>query len=300
MAFRRSNFRRRSGSRFGRGRRRGTGFRRSYRSKRGVNFRRYSRRRVTPRKVRNIASKKKQDTLLGSTSTDPNDYSNVIALTAGNNYFIYSPTYRGRDDNVNNHTRGAASCYYRGVRDRVMVASSFQLVHRRVCFWSHDQISAASPIDVSGDGINIDYTRRNMNQITPTTDTALFRQLFKGTVGIDFTEDSRWDSPIANNRVKVVFDRQYSVNPNYNVAEGNAFGKITTKKLWHPMNRTVMYDDWEHGREIDEASWGNAHPDSMGNFYILDMFSTGQDTPDDNTQVGSWSTETTVYWHETS
>lgn len=261
--------------------------------------RRTYRRRITPCRVRNIAAKKKQDTVLGARTEDPNDFSNVIPLLAGNSYFIYTPTYRDRDDNVNNHTRGSARVYYRGVRDRLMVAASFQLVHRRVCFWSNEHISAATPINVSGDGINIDYTRRNLQTISPVTDTALFRYLFKGTVGVDYTEDSRWDSPMASNRIKVVYDKQYSINPNYNVAAGDAFGKITTKKFWHPMNATVMYDDWEQGREIDQSSWGNNHPDSQGNFYILDMFSTGQATTDD-TQIGSWSTETTVYWHETS
>lgn len=273
--------------------------RKTYRGRRYA--RRPKRSRVTPRKVRNIASKKKQDTLLGSDSSDPDNFSNVVALTTGNNYFLWTPTFRDRDDNVNNHTRGAASCYYRGVRDRIMVAASFQLIHRRVCFWSHSQISSATPYDIPGDDGDIAYTRRPLQKINPSTDTATFRYLFKGTVGVDFTEDSRWDSPMANNRIQVVYDRQYPVNPNYNVAEGNAFGKISTKKLWHPMNSTVKYDDWEQGREIDAASWGNAHPASRGNFYILDMFSTGQDVPSETaTQCGSYSTESTVYWHESS
>jgi hypothetical protein len=71
-----------------------------------------------------------------------------------------------------------------------------------------------------------------------------------------------------------------------------------TRKMWHPVNKTIMYSDKENGSTPQTTGWSSMSPNSPGNFYILDIFSTGQDLPGDTTGVGEFGSEATVYWHE--
>ena len=82
-------------------------------------FVRRPRRRMTPRRVRNIASRKKHDTQLGATS-NADDSSNPISLHAGNNYFLWAPTYLEQQDESYDYVRNAQNVYFRGVQDRVL------------------------------------------------------------------------------------------------------------------------------------------------------------------------------------
>lgn len=302
MAFRRRSFRRtgrsyrrRGNARTSRGRTSGRG---------GYNRRRYTgrRRKMTSRRVRDIASRKKYDTIFGATSNDVQS-TGQANIFAGTNYFMWCPTWRQRRTaSTDEHVRANQEVFMRGIKDRIMVSATFSLIHRRVCFWSHRRIDDARPFVFDNSDV-IDapsYQRRNLVALYPNLDEEIFEYLFKGTVGFDYSENSRWDTPLDNKRVKVVYDKQYTITPNYAAPDGAQFGKTLTRKLWHPINRKVLYDDDEEGADVNGSGWSAQTPESLGNYYVLDIFSTGQYIEGSNDQVGTYMPESTTYWHEAS
>lgn len=301
MAFRKRSFRRTGRSYRRRGNTRST---RKTWGRGGYNRRRYRGRRprMSSRRVRDIASRKKYDTIFGATQNDVQSLGRVN-LFSGTNYFMWCPTWRQRrTGSTDEHVRANQDVYMRGVKDRIMVSATFSLIHRRVCFWSHRRIDDARPFVMENPDV-IDapsYQRRNLLHLYPNLDEEIFEYLFKGTLGFDYSENSRWDTPLDNKRVKVVYDKQYTITPNYAAPDGAQFGKTLTRKLWHPINRKILYDDDEEGADVNGSGWSAQTPESLGNYYVFDIFSTGQAVEGSTDQVGSFMPESTTYWHEAS
>ena len=183
-----------------------------------------------------------------------------------------------------------------------MLSSTYPFTHRRVCFWSHEQFQVGQPFRFDGDlPEDSPYQRRNLTQFTPSSNTALFEYLFKGTVGVDYSEDTRPITPLDSNRLRIVYDRTSQVNPMVSSTVDAAFGgKIVSRRFWHPLRQTVYYDEDEDGAALTPTVPGyvSRSPKCPGNYYILDIFSTGQDLEDQSGTVGTFKPETTTYWHE--
>jgi hypothetical protein len=258
-------------------------------------FVRRPRRRMTSRRVRNIASRKKHDTQLGASSSG----ANPIQLHAGNNYFLWSPSYLEQQDESYDYVRNAQSVFFRGVQDRVFLSAAFAFTWRRVCFFSYEQLVAGIPFFVDPSNEEDPHiVRRPLREINPKNASDFFAYAWKGTVGVDFSENTRWNAPLDDKLLTIVYDRSCTINPNYAAPQGATFGKSMTRKMWHPVNKTIMYTDKENGSTPQTTGWSSMSPNSPGNFYILDIFSTGQDLPGDTTGVGEFGSEATVYWHE--
>lgn len=258
-------------------------------------FVRRPRRRMTSRCVRNIASRKKHDTQLGASSSG----ANPIQLHAGNNYFLWSPSYLEQQDESYDYVRNAQSVFFRGVQDRVFLSAAFAFTWRRVCFFSYEQLVAGIPFFVDPSNEEDPHiVRRPLREINPKNASDFFAYAWKGTVGVDFSENTRWNAPLDDKLLTIVYDRSCTINPNYAAPQGATFGKSMTRKMWHPVNKTIMYTDKENGSTPQTTGWSSMSPNSPGNFYILDIFSTGQDLPGDTTGVGEFGSEATVYWHE--
>ena len=251
-------------------------------------FVRRPRRRMTPRRVRNIASRKKHDTQLGADS-DAAESSNPITLLAGNTYFLWAPSYLEQQEESYDYVRNTQNVYFRGVQDRVFLSSTFAYTWRRVCFFSYEQFVPALPFFVEpavADDPQI--YRRPLREINPNTASEFFSYAWKGTVGIDYSENTRWNAPLDDKLLTIVYDRSVTINPNYAAPEGASFGKSMTRRMWHPVNKNMMYSDKENGSTPATAGWTAMCPNSPGNFYILDIFSTGHDLPEETTPIGTF------------
>jgi hypothetical protein len=258
-------------------------------------FVRRPRRRMTSRRVRNIASRKKHDTQLGASSSG----ANPVQLHAGNNYYLWSPSYLEQQDESYDYVRNAQNVFFRGVQDRVFLSAAFAFTWRRVCFFSYEQLVAGIPFFVDPSNEEDPHiVRRPLREINPKNASDFFAYAWKGTVGVDFSENTRWNAPLDDKLLTIVYDRSCTINPNYAAPQGATFGKSMTRKMWHPVNKTIMYTDKENGSTPQTTGWSSMSPNSPGNFYILDIFSTGQDLPGDTTGVGEFGSEATVYWHE--
>ena len=80
-------------------------------------------------------------------------------------------------------------------------------------------------------------------------DEQLGRQLWAGVPGVDYTEATRWKTPLNSDNLTVVHDKTATINPNSpRPDEFASYGKNMQRKMWHPVNRSLEYGDKERGK----------------------------------------------------
>lgn len=303
---RRTNYRRR---RYRRSRlrfRRGTTFRRRVRR---------SRPRVSRRRILQVASRKKFDTQLGSTSSVPT-VPTKLQLRIGATYVLSCPTFlpapvEGIVNEEGRYRRARQEVFFRGFSERIFWTTAVHMTWRRIVFYSHERIEVARPITVTNPNTNNPFLRRNLAEFLPgvgEADANLGEALWQGTSGIDYTEDTRMYARLDPQRAQVVYDRSVDLNPNYDMWDDTqpvpgTLGKHYSRKLWHPVNRNMTYVQDEDGGDkmVPTATngWATRSPQSGGNVYVMDVFHTGQGgNPANDVKCGEFSLESTVYWHE--
>lgn len=137
---------------------------------------------------------------------------------------------------------------------------------------------------------------RTMNQVGGNSGAdpmyTLFGSLFKGQVNSDWMDPMT--APIDNTRVTIKYDKTVSL------ATNNEDGFIRNYKLYHPMNKTLVYDDDESGNTsatgMNSSIYSVEGKAGMGDYYVMDLFRARQ---------GSAATDqlavrpvSTLYWHE--
>jgi hypothetical protein len=123
---------------------------------------------------------------------------------------------------------------------------------------------------------------------SPNTRNNIDGIIFKGAKGVDWNDPIV--APVDTRRVSLKYDKCITVR------SGNANGAVLEKKLWHGMNKNLVYDDDETG---DSESTSYSSVDSkpgMGDYYVLDIIQAGTGgTTGDAILVQANST---LYWHE--
>jgi hypothetical protein len=112
--------------------------------------------------------------------------------------------------------------------------------------------------------------------------------LYKGLAGKDW--DDLIVAPVDTSRISVKFDKTWTIQ------SGNSNGVVRERKLWHPMNKNIVYDDDENG-DVEQASYFSVDSKAgMGDYYVVDIIQPGTGaTSSDLLQI---STNSTLYWHE--
>lgn len=264
----------------------------------------------------NITSRKKQNTMLNVSNTaptgSPQSLSNSPLYVEGSTgaWVLWCPTaydftlgQGGSPSVVNQANRTATTCYMRGLKERIRIATSSGVpwFHRRICFTNRGPtpfrtIPTGETPTINNfvyfDGSN-GVERLLLNQYKNASPNAIAGQqgvLFRGQQGVD------WDDPLIAKvdtaRVIVKYDRSFCYR------SGNANGTIKDVGVWHPMNKNLVYDDDESGDiELSGGSYwsvGNAH--GMGDYYVLDIITAG--TGATATDVLQFRVNSTMYWHE--
>lgn len=298
------NTRRSRAGRFGSGRRRTYGFRRSFRSGR---YRRGGLRRGGMRssRVRRIAATKKSDHSVGSFENTVPVVSNSVLTGPGMVYCLYSPTYMPRqlvpkDIPRRDHLREQSNIFFRAVKEEVFLSVSEPCFWRRIVFYYANEITEAAPLYGAHPATGNPFRIRNMATIDPSAggeQANLGQELWAGMVGVDYTEDTRWKAPLDKDNLTVAYDRTATINPNRDYAAEETYGKNRIWKMWHPVNKSLEYDDKETGQDVNPSPWVSDKP-RQGNMYIMDIFSTGRVSELD-VSFGTWNVDSTIYWHET-
>ncbi|QIJ55592.1 capsid protein [Marmot associated genomovirus 1] len=274
---------------------------------------RTSRPRLNKKRMLNVTSMKKRDTMMSITNTNANGTGNVSDI-AGPAYvrgvdhaiFLFSPTARlpslksgPSGSMINQATRTSTTCFMRGFGEslKIQTSSSIPWFHRRIAFACKDntfRVYSASdtPLNTTlnyKQNATRGYTRtwinQNVNNSLSTTG-AWYAQLFKGSEGVDW--DNLSTAPVDTRRVDLKYDKVTVIKSN------NERGTVVNRKYWHPMNKNIVYDDDEIADVTDPSVWSVDDKRGMGDFHIMDMFIAGTGSViGDLLKIDSTST---LYW----
>lgn len=238
-----------------------------------------------------ISQVKKRDTMLAANSAGDTSDVSAIAVTGDNLVMnLWAPATRDYEEVENSPAdRNQSTVFFVGVKESLYMYANTPFIWRRVVFWSYNRYVFAESV------ANSDGTRfRRSEQFGPFTHPELVEELFEGTLDVDYQNRTLFDAKIDRNKVKVVSDRRRIINP------GMERGALRDVKQWTSVRRRVIYDDDEVGRDVASSVWSAQTPGSMGNLYILDLFSVGIGSAAGE-EAGSFRyNSTTVYWRENS
>lgn len=270
---------------------------------------------MTKKSILNVTSRKKRNGMLSWSNTNPQ---NGGALALGPNsatvngsqvgLFLFTPTAMNLNQGTTNPNyainaaeRTATTCFLRGFKEnlRIQTNSHTPWFHRRICFASRGitpfnssassdtpTVSYAPYVDTSN-GMERLWLNMNINAMTNTVN-AIYGILFKGAVNVDWNDVII--APVDTARVDLKFDKTWLVKSN------NESGAILERKLWHGMNKNLVFDDDEVGESMASSYLSTDSKQGMGDYYILDILVAGLGgTSADLINVNASST---LYWHE--
>lgn len=270
---------------------------------------------MSKRRILNITAEKKRDTMLCYTNSTADSqsgdttYSGTAAavVTGGQDAtnaatFLWCAT--ARDNTISNSndkgtkydssTRTSTTPYMVGLKEaiEIQVSTGMPWQWRRICFTfkgplglTYDQGTSIATETSSG-------WMRVVNQISGVVGGGeqyiLFEKLFKGQNTQDWNDVMT--AKVDNTRVTLKYDKTITL------ASGNEDGFIRKYNRWHPMNKTLVYDDDELGGGKNSRTLSTEGRAGMGDYYVVDMFRarTGSSTSD----LLSLRPQATLYWHE--
>jgi hypothetical protein len=287
------------------------------RAKRVAKTRRRKRtRKLTNRKLKDIVSRKKRDTMCG---WSPHDSANnplptpVRGLEFGHrpnasdnpHFNLWCASYRQLGIAAFDTTRNTQRVFVKGLKDTYRLEiQNAPWEWRRLVFSTHTRYvggnaQSATYLPNNSFGAKVAANSRVVGQGTEPGQPAInlegtstgidaFDDIFRGQRGVDW--NSYFTAPPDTNLIKVFSDKKFRI------ASGNESGAAKVKKFYTPINKTIVYDDEEQGTDQVTNGWVS-QACKTGNIYVLDMFwnETGADTTFANMR---WNAEATFYWHE--
>ncbi|UGV21548.1 MAG: capsid protein [Giant panda Genomoviridae] len=271
---------------------------------------------MSKKRVLNISSRKKRNGMLNVTNSTATGVGasplNVLPLTVNastGGWVLWAAT--GMDLTDQNSglgtvaeaaTRTSTTCYMRGLAEhiRVQTNSPIPWFWRRTVFTVKGNLSFSSygtspptgltaPVFDGNTGIQRLLLNSNSQSVSQTGNVVAQQGfLFKGQSGVDWTDPIL--APIDTTRVTLVYDKTKLLR------SGNQNGTIRECKMWHPMNKNIVYDDDESGSTELSSYFSTTSKAGMGDLFVLDQFSSGQGGA--TSDLLSFSVNSTLYWHE--
>lgn len=214
---------------------------------------------------------------------------NLSALGGGSNIFI------------NVAERTSSTCFMRGFSENIRIQTNTGIpwFHRRICFCSRGGSpfnivnKADTPIQASGNSVD---TSNGMQRLwknasinaQPNTIADQYDFLFKGSSGVDWSDVIL--APVDTARVDLKFDKTWTIK------SGNQNGTVIERKLWHPMNKNIVYDDDESGEAESSSYFSVSDKQGMGDYYVLDLITPG--LGGSSSDLLNIYSNSTLYWHE--
>jgi len=274
---------------------------------------------MSKRRILNVSSTKKRDTMLCYTnSTAANQggsttYNNNAAIVTGGQSdttaaaFLWCATGRDNFSNApanlkgtkfDSATRMSTRPYMVGLSEKLEIQCNTGMPWqwRRICFTMKGTSLVPNATATGFQFSNVLETSngvvRVMNQVTGNPGSGamygLMYVLFKGQVNSDWIDPMT--APTDNSRVSIKFDKTMMMS------SGNEDGFIRSYKRWHPMKKTLVYDDDENGGTQLASAFSAEGRAGMGDYYVLDLFRARQGSATSD-QLSIRPTST-LYWHE--
>ncbi|AMH87659.1 capsid protein [Pacific flying fox faeces associated gemycircularvirus-1] len=261
--------------------------------------RRTPRRRLSRRRILNIASIKKHDNMMPYVRT-PEGPANAGPITTGTGFTsLFMPSARVlAQSSEGEASRERQQIYAVGYKEtcQVDILGGGVWKWRRVVFtykgdwlYSGDVTWTEPWYDKSTDPAATDMTRLIAQ---PTTDqlTRIKAILWDGGEGVDW--QSEFTAKVDTQRVTPLYDRTITFNPR------NESGYSRTFKIWHPIRKNIMYQDDEDG--ISRSSGFYTSTDGkpgVGDVYVYDIAYLVVPATTGNAAM-TFNPEGTFYWHE--
>lgn len=213
------------------------------------------------------------------------DYEFLYIATARN-----STTSPGNFSNINDAaSRTATRTYMRGIKEKIEVQTSdgTPWQWRRICFCYKGPTILQSLTNylAFAETAPNGYTR-TINDLSNQAGV-LHAEVFDGTKGQDWNDTII--APVDRARCTVKYDKTVRF------ASGNNAGVMKRLSLWHPMNKTLVYDDDEEGGQIGVNPLSVNTNIGMGDYYIYDIIRPLNGASGSQMSVNIAST---LYWHE--
>lgn len=269
---------------------------------------------MTKKRILNLTSTKKRNTMLTVTNSNPDGTTSSSAKLTGTTvngtdgaFFVFCPTAQDLTTVAGNigsiaqqASRTATTCYMRGFSEhlRIQTSSAVPWFHRRICFAARGSIfmgpGTGTPIatyrpyyDDPSRGLTRYFLNAANNNQT-SFNNLMQSILFKGNYNQDWND--LITAPVDNTRVDLKYDRTFIYR------SGNNVGIVKEHKLWHPMNKNLVYDDDEAGDTESTNYYSVNDKRGMGDYFIIDIIQPGEGaTVSDLMRINATSS---LYWHE--
>lgn len=265
---------------------------------------------MTKKRVLNVSSKKKRDTMVSFSNMTVNSYVPGTTYTVGPAGLQASPgriyimpwvasARTGFYDQqqqpataIDTAVRTSTVCYMKGVKEKIQIQtnSGASWQWRRICFTMKSDTIYNTETDVfrasllTSNGM-VRVVNHINNQVAGSN---LVDILFEGQ------QNNDWVSPFTAKVDTAQVDLKY--DKTRKIQSGNATGVMRNYNMWHPMNKNLWFDDEENGGRLELGRYSVKSKRGMGDYYIIDMFAaaTGSQTADFLT----FEPTATLYWHE--
>lgn len=266
---------------------------------------------MSKRRILDVTAVKKRNTMLTYSNT-----SSAGAIVANGNQPLYvngnstarvlwaatAQTIKTSPFPIYSGIRTSTSCYMVGLSEHIKLQTTSPVpwYHRRICFtWKGNQFTTTQtgdsptvPYQIQFDGTTTGVQRLMFNATAGgglgNTVAANDGLIFKGVQNVDWNDVIL--APVDNSRVTLKFDKTWILR------SGNQNGNVYERKLYHPMNKTLVYDDDENGVGESPAQYSVQSKAGMGDYYVYDIYAPGsQGQASDQLIVYA---NTTLYWHE--
>lgn len=212
----------------------------------------------------------------------PNSLARVIT-SSSNPYdisiFLFAVTAREQTPNVITADRNSSSPFYRGYAETMTFTTNSNAPWRwRRIVFATKGLRPDDSYTLTSSG----YTR----VMLPWADAETLSQLFKGRVGSDFND--YMDAKLDFNRAKVLYDKTRTLR----TGSGPHHHRF---KMWHPLNKTINYDEDEFANSEDTSPWSTTGSRGLGDVFILDLFNSPLSTTENTLTI---KPQGCLYWHE--
>ncbi|AIF34848.1 capsid protein [sewage derived gemykibivirus 2] len=282
---------------------RASGFRRVARGRRSrfTRSRRIRRRPMTNRRILNVSSKKKVDTMMplviGNDGVGTEGPLLVTPAEPGQGFnSLYIPSARDYYNTNSSHARSAETIFVRGYKERVNVTVSGGATwtwRRTVFCMKGDMLRDAwtdnsQPPQYDSLGPMAGQTpTRSIGPMDTILADVIRGLLYRGVQGSDWYDP--YTAPIDTTRVTLLRDQVITINPT------NDSGRTRMYRFWQPINKNLAYQSYENDESTVSGAYSVRSKPGIGDIYIFDQVrrETGAATASFR-----FSPEGTFYWHE--
>lgn len=277
---------------------------------------RKSRTMMSRRRLLDVTSRKKRDTMIPVTYNSPTgDPTNTVTTGTGVvlqgarvNMLYWCPTARdlsllngGAGSVGQTAMRTASNCYMRLLSEKITILTNSPVAWhwRRIVFCAkgpdfHPNVNETAPpasrtpyVETSN-GYGRLLQQFDSAGGLGNTQAVILDRLFKGVFTVDW--NGVMQAIVDPMRVKLLYDKRVVLR------SGNQTGIIKDTKRTHYFNKTLLYDDDESGEVMNTNNYSVENQQGMGDVYVVDFFeaNVGSTSSDRLTFVP----EATLYWHE--